>query len=242
MKLPCHVAVVEDHAGLLADLVEFLELRGFSVRGFDSAESFFSVWPATHFDLLLLDVALPGVSGLEIAQRVRSNDAHNTTGVVMLTALDANDDQVLGFHAGADVYLSKRSSLDVIEAACHGVLRRLGRREANHPTSTTSPAVQRWRLHPKDWRLHTPNGMALDLTHAEVRLLCALCETPGQAVTREALLVHLDKQETPFTLRNLDNTASRLRRKVQAACGLELPLRPSYGKGYTFAAHCELAP
>ena len=141
MQLPCHVAVVEDHAGLLADLVEFLELRGFSVRGFDSAESFFSVWPATHFDLLLLDVALPGVSGLEIAQRVRSNDAHNTTGVVMLTALDANDDQVLGFHAGADVYLSKRSSLDVIEAACHGVLRRLGRREANHPTSKTSPAV-----------------------------------------------------------------------------------------------------
>ena len=53
--------------------------------------------------------------------------------------------------------------------------------------------------------------------------------------------MHLDKQETPFTLRNLDNTASRLRRKVQAACGLELPLRPSYGKGYTFAAHCELA-
>ena len=108
MQLPCHVAVVEDHAGLLADLVEFLELRGFSVRGFDSVESFFSVWPATHFDLLLLDVALPGVSGLDIAQRVRSNDAHNTTGVVMLTALDANDDQVLGFHAGADVYLSKR--------------------------------------------------------------------------------------------------------------------------------------
>lgn len=242
MQLPCHVAVVEDHAGLRTDLVEFLELRGFSVRGFDSAESFFSVWPAMHFDLLLLDVALPGISGLEIAQRVRSHDAHNTTGVVMLTALDANDDQVLGFHAGADVYLSKRSSLDVIEAACHGVMRRLGQREADRPASPPRLTEQHWRLHPQDWRLHTPNGMALNLTHAEVRLLCALCETPGKAVTREALLVYLDKQETPFTLRNLDNTASRLRRKVQAACGLELPLRPSYGKGYTFAAHCELAP
>jgi len=239
MRLPCHIAVVEDYAGLLTDLVEFLELRGFLVRGFESAESFFSVWPATHFDLLLLDVALPGVSGLEIAQRVRSHDENNTTGVVMLTALDDNDDQVLGFNAGADVYLSKRSSLDVIEAACHGVLRRLGRHEADRPVI---PAEQCWRLHPKDWRLRTPNGMALDLTHAEVRLLRALCETPGKAVTREALLVHLDKQETSFTLRNLDNTASRLRRKVQAACGLELPLRPSYGKGYTFAAHCELAP
>ncbi|MCK9506851.1 MAG: response regulator transcription factor [Pigmentiphaga sp.] len=238
MPSPYHIAVVEDHAGLLADLVEFLELRGFSVQGFDSAEHFFSVWPTRHFDLLLLDVALPGASGLDIAQRVRAQDSGNTTGIVMLTALDADDDQVLGFHAGADVYLSKLSSLEVIEAACHGVLRRLARHEASQPC----PTEQRWRLHPKDWRLHTPNGIALDLTHAEVRLLCALCETPGQAVTREALLVHLDKQETPFTLRNLDNTASRLRRKVQAACGLELPLRPSYGKGYTFAAHCELVP
>lgn len=239
MHFPYHIAVVEDHAGLLADLVEFLEQRGFLVRGFENAERFFSVWPATHFDLLLLDVALPGVSGLEIAQRVRSHDAGNTTGVVMLTALDANDDQVLGFNAGADVYLSKRSSLEVIEAACHGVLRRLGRHEADRPAI---PARQLWRLHPKGWQLHTPNGITLDLTHTEVRLLRALCETPGKAITREALLVHLDKQETPFTLRNLDNTASRLRRKVQAACGLELPLRPSYGKGYTFAAHCELVP
>ena len=239
MHLPCRVAVVEDHAGLLADLVDFLELRGFWVRGFDDAESFFSAWPATHFDLLLLDVALPGVSGLEIAQRVRSHEESSATGIVMLTALDANDDQVLGFNAGADVYLSKRSSLEVIEAACHGVLRRLGRHGGDQ---LATPAEQLWRLHPKDWQLHTPNGMVLDLTHAEVRLLRALCETPGKAVTREALLVHLDKQETPFTLRNLDNIASRLRRKVQAACGLELPLRPSYGKGYTFAAHCELAP
>lgn len=238
MHPPCNVAVVEDHAGLLADLVEFLELRGFGVRGFEDAESFFSVWPATHFDLLLLDVALPGASGWEIAQRVRSHCTSSATGIVMLTALDANEDQVLGFNAGADVYLSKRSSLDVIEAACHGVLRRLARHEVKRPAIL---AESSWRLHPQDWRLHTPNGMALDLTHAEVRLLRALCETPGRAVTREALLVHLDKQETPFTLRNLDNTASRLRRKVQAACGLELPLRPSYGKGYTFAAHCELA-
>ncbi|MGB6104848.1 MAG: response regulator transcription factor [Pusillimonas sp.] len=239
MRPSHHVAVVEDNPGLLADLVEFLELRGFVVCGFDSAEAFFSASSTTFFDLLLLDVALPGASGLEVAQWVRAQDARNTTGIVMLTALDANDDQVLGFNAGANVYLSKRSSLEVIEAACYGVLRRLGRHGADSPAVHTGKS---WRLYARDWRLHAPNGMALDLTHAEVRLLRALCEMPGQTVPREALLVHLDKQETLFTLRNLDNTASRLRRKVQAACGLELPLRPSYGKGYTFAAHCEIEP
>ena len=117
-----HVAIVEDNAGLLDDLVEFLELGGFTVRGFGDAEAFLAVWPSVHFDLLLLDVALPAMSGLEVAQQVRAYDTRNSIGIVMLTALDANDDQVLGFSAGADVYLSKRSSLEVIQAACHGVL------------------------------------------------------------------------------------------------------------------------
>jgi len=227
------VAVVEDNPELLADLVEFLCLRGFDARGFASAEAFFAVLPALHFDLLLLDVALPGMSGLEIAQRVRIDDAAGAApGVVMLTALDANADQVLGLNAGADVYLSKRSSLEVIEAACRSVLRRLGKAEIG----------ERWSLHVRRWQLLAPNGTVLDLTHAEVALLEALCGQPGQAVTREALLARLGKQETLSSLRNLDNTASRLRRKVQAACGIELPLRPSYGKGYTFTGNCGIEP
>ena len=236
MRLTPRVAVVEDDPGLQADLVEFLTLRGFAASGFTHAEAFFSIWPRSHFDLLLLDVALPGASGLEIVQRVRMHNIYGSVGVVMLTALEANDDQVLGFQAGADVYLSKRSSLEVIEAACHGVLRRLTRPAEPAVSLATKP----WRLFIRDWRLQAPNNLALDLTHAEVRLLHALCKTPGQTVPREALLMHLGKQETLFTLRNLDNTVSRLRRKVQAACTHELPLRPSYGKGYTFTAHCEM--
>jgi len=237
MRLPPHLAVVEDDPGLLADLVDFLELRGFTVRGFASAEAFFQVWPATPFDLLLLDVALPGASGLEITQQVRAHATLAAIGIVMLTALEANDDQVLGFQAGADVYLSKRSSLEVIEAACLGVLRRLGQIGAN-PVPQISP---HWRLYARDWQLQTPNGTLLALTHAEVQLLSALCQTPGQAVPRESLLLQIGKQETLYSLRNLDNTVSRLRRKVQASSGQELPLRPGYGKGYTFTAQCELA-
>jgi len=228
IRMPLHqrVAVVEDNPELLADLVEFLGMRGFAAHGFGGAEAFFAVWPALHFDLLLLDVALPGISGLEIAQRVRAGD--NAPGMVMLSALDANADQVLGLNAGADVYLSKRSSLEVIEAACHSVLRRLGKADAGG----------RWCLHARHWQLVAPNGVTLDLTQAEVALLEAVCGQPGRAVPREALLVCLGKQETLSSLRNLDNTASRLRRKVQAACGAELPLRPSYGKGYTFTGNC----
>lgn len=234
-----HIAVIEDHTSLRIDLVEFLERCHFSVHGFENAEHFFTAWPTKSFDLVLIDIALPGASGLDVAQRIRADDDNHNTGIIMLTALDTNDDQRLGFNAGADIYLSKRSSLEVIEAACHSVLRRLGKQRPTSPQPSTSPQ-QSWHLYAKDWRLETPNGAHLRLTHTEVRLLHALCETPGQTISREILLTYLDKQETLFTLRNLDNTVSRLRRKVQNLCGLELPLRPSYGKGYTFAAHCEL--
>ncbi len=234
MNPPHRLAVVEDDPGLLDDLVEFLELRGFAARGFGSAEAFFGAWPAEGFDLLLLDVALPGASGLDIAQRVRvQNPSAGGVGIVMLTALDANDDHLQGLDAGADAYLSKRSSLDVIEATCRSVLRRLDPRGAG-------AAAEPWRLHAHRWQLHAPNGAALDVTQAEVVLLTALFEHPGEAVTREAVLERLGKRETLTGMRNLDNIASRLRRKVQAACGVELPVRPSYGKGYTFTGECEV--
>ncbi len=231
------VAVVEDNPSLLADLVEFLGMRGFAARGFESAEAFFEVWPATHFDLLLLDVVLPGASGLEVAQRVRAQRSMDAqVGIVMLTALDANNDHVLGLESGADMYLSKRSSLEVIEAACHSMLRRLNRSEATHPPDNSH---EPWRLNPLHWLLKAPDDSLLSLTHAEVTVLCALFNKPGEAVAREELLARMNKKETLSSLRNLDNTISRLRRKVHMACGIELPVRPSYGRGYTFTGECE---
>ena len=235
------VAVVEDSPELLADLVEFLNLQGFDAHGFPSGEEFFLAWPASPFRLLLLDVALPGMSGLEIAQRIR---ARNTGGrqpeIVMLTALDSSADHVLGLDTGAAMYLSKRSSLEVIEAACHSVLRRLESSAADGGAGGEAAADMSWRLHARDWVIRAPNGRTLQLTHAEVVVLSMLFEHPGQAVTREALLSRLEKRDTLSNLRNLDNTTSRLRRKVFAACGMELPLRPSYGRGYTFNGRCGL--
>ncbi|WP_323012506.1 response regulator transcription factor [Castellaniella sp.] len=235
--VPLQIAVVEDSPELLVDLVEFLNLRGFDAQGFDSGEAFFTLWPSTPFQLLLLDVVLPGISGLGIAQRVRAM-MENPPEIVMLTALDASRDHVLGLQAGADVYLSKRSPLEVIEATCHAVRRRLGTGAASRPTPDDAPI---WRLHAREWLVRAPNGRTLQLTHPEVIMLSVLFEHPGQAVTREDLLQRLGKQDTLSNLRNLDNTASRLRRKVLAACDTELPLRPSYGRGYTFSGCCGLA-
>lgn len=232
--VPPLVAVVEDDPGLCTDLVEFLQFRGFAARGFESAEAFYLAWPTVRFDLLLLDVALPGDSGLAVARRVREKD---TAGIVMLTALDAGSDQVTGLGAGADVYLSKRSSLEVIEATCRSVLRRLG---IAHKAQPALAQTDIWRIRSKQWKLEIPNGTTIQLTHTELVFLTALFDKPGEAVERDQLLALLNKQDTLSNLRNLDNAATRLRRKVQQTCGIEFPIRPSYGKGYTFAGECEV--
>ena len=98
-----------------------------------------------------------------------------------------------------------------------------------------------WVLSASRWQLQTPNDTSLALTQTEVALLTTLFENAGQAISREDLLSRLNKPETLSNLRNLDNTVSRLRRKVQTACGVELPVRSGYGRGYTFVGQCEIA-
>ncbi|MDP1984043.1 MAG: helix-turn-helix domain-containing protein, partial [Sulfuritalea sp.] len=90
------------------------------------------------------------------------------------------------------------------------------------------------------WRLEAPNGTAVDLTHAESVLLFMLFRSPGEAIPRDQLLARMGKPDTLSNLRNLDNAVSRIRRKVLQACGVELPVRPCYGKGYTFTGECEV--
>lgn len=231
---PSLVAVIEDDPGLCADLTEFLQLSGLAAQGFASAEEFFRAWPASRFDLLLLDIALPGVCGLEVARRVRAQDS---TGIIMLTGFNTPGDQVAGLGAGADAYLAKGSSLAVIEASCRAVLRRLN---ADRPMPPTTGPATGWRLSNRLWSLKTPNNVAIPLTHTERVFLAALFDRPGESIAREKLLVLLDKQDSVSNMRNLDNAASRLRRKIRQACGLEFPVRPSYGRGYTFIGDCEI--
>lgn len=247
MPTPHRIAVIEDDHSQLNDLVEFLELKRFHVQGFDSAESFLETWPRTSFDVLILDIILPGSSGIEVAQHIRKH-CDKVPGIIMLTALDANHDLALGLNTGADIYLSKRSSLDVIEAACHSVIRRL----PTNPTAPkndegyagivalTQPSSTAWTLISQKWQLKSPDGHELPLTHSEVTLLKALFERPGYAITRDELLKNLDKKETLSSLRNLDNTVSRLKRKIQLTCETDFPLRTSYGRGYTFIGVCEI--
>lgn len=247
---PVRLAVVEDEHSLRTDLLDFLSWRGFDAQGFACAEDFSVANAQQPFALLLLDIGLPGISGLELVQQLRA--LPQMPGVVMLTAFSTDEDRIAGLRLGADAYLPKGTSLQLIEATCLSVLRRLGTHTLTPlppPRATTleaEPPAQSahatWVIYLTRWELGAPTGERLKLTHPEMQILRTLMQQPGTAVSRVALLSVQGKQDTVSNLRNLDNTTSRLRRKVLASCGQELPLRPSYGQGYTFAGSARLDP
>lgn len=237
------VIVVEDEESLREDLVEFLEVHGFDARGVVDGTGLDQALAEAPADLIVLDVLLPGENGFQIARRLRRD---REIGILMLTCLSGNQDQVEGLEAGADAYLVKDADLGVVEATLRTILRRL------HPTThgpatpeeaamPAAPSAKSWIMDPLTRSLGAPNGRSIKLTGTEKSFLEPLLDAPGMPVDRGALVGHLGKPDTEANRRNLDACAQRLRRKVEAEIGLKLPLDSIYGSGYVFAAQGQIA-
>lgn len=217
------IAVVEDDPILREDLLDYLELQGHAPAGFASAEDFHASGSQREFAVAILDVVLPGDSGLKVASWLREHSP--ATGIIMLTSLGSAADQVRGLKAGADTYLAKNAPLDVISANCESLLRRL---------PPPGPQSDAWQLIRSESLLRTPNGSIIHLTWSEMAMLKALFEANGQPVTRANILRKQGRKDTLNNERNLDGATARLRRKVMETAGEELPIRPCYGIGYQF--------
>ncbi len=222
------ISVVEDDHHLRNDLLDFLNWKGFDAIGFESADAFEALHKRRPVDLVLLDIGLPGQSGLTLLTSLRAQAS--PPGVVMLTSFDNDEMRIQGLIDGADAFLGKGTSLELIEATCVSVLRRL---KGQAPPSTPV-AHEGWYLAAGIARLRAPNGVAIELTHMEAIFLKTLMDAHCKPVARESVLDELGKSSTYNNLRNLDNCATRLRRKVKASAGLELPVRACYGQGYAF--------
>lgn len=221
--------VVEDMEDDRNDLVEFLQRRGFDARGVGSGSAMDEALAEAPADLVILDVNLPGESGVSIAARLKRT---SDIGILMLTCRDRPHELVDGLDAGADAYLVKGTDLLVVEATVRSVLRRIAGRPG-------TPALPRQDV-PGIWTLD-PDGRALALTGqppvplsaSERRIIALLFAHRGHAVPRDDLVRALGRSPSPQSQRNLDNIVRRLRRKVEAAVGRPLPLSSVYGVGYT---------
>lgn len=253
-----HIIVVEDDPDLRGDLVDYLNLRGFTALGAATAGHFLDLLAVREADLVLLDVGLPDQSGLDLIPKLRQR--HPLVGIVMLTAYGDAQTRVSSLDRGADAYLVKGASLEVIEATCMALLRRLRQAQVKPPTmeSVDAPSLAQpvnalgvspvgadqapsvWVLDTLGGQLRTPLGTQLQLTLMERDFLAQLMTQPGHIVPRQDILTALGRAETLSNLRNLDGCAARLRRKVEQELGLLLPVRSSYGQGYAFTGRADI--
>jgi DNA-binding response OmpR family regulator len=159
-------------------------------------------WP----EVMVLDVTMPGMDGVTFCRLVRDK---YTTPILMLTAKDAVEDRVTGLEAGADDYLVKPFALDEVVARIHALLRR------HQPAPVVQSAWEGLAIDRETWSA-TRDGVELDLTATEFKLLEALLERPGRVCTREHLLERAWGTSDAGSSNIVDAHVANLRRKLEA--------------------------
>lgn len=231
---PPHILVVDDDREIRDLLAKFLERQRLRVTTARDAREARRIWPNGHFQLVVLDLMLPGESGLDLARWLRSQ---SNVPIVMLTALGEETDRIIGLELGADDYLSKPFNPRELLARIRAVLRRAGEtpeKRADSPVRGLHFAG--WTLEPTRRRLLNPDGAEVPLTGGEYDLLVALVDRANKVLTRDMLLDLLrGRQAGPFD-RAIDVAISRLRRKLEDDGRHAQLIKTVRGGGYVLAA------
>ena len=218
------VLVVDDEESIVQLLCTALRYEGFATESAASGREALSAAAAFRPDLVLLDVMLPDVSGLEVCRRVRRDEATAQLPILMLTAKGEEMDRVVGFEVGADDYVSKPFSPRELVLRIEAILRR-GQRETQAPKSIV---IKELEIDVPGHRV-TVNGTEVVLTALEFRLLLDLATRRGRVQSRDALLQRVWGYTPGVETRTVDTHVKRLREKLGAASGVIETVR---GVGY----------
>ncbi len=226
---PARVLVVEDDRKTADLVVLYLRHAGHRVSAVHSGTVALRRLAEERFDLLILDLMLPGVDGLEICRAVR---ARSETPIILLTARALEDERVQGLDLGADDYVTKPFSPRELVARVHALLRRVP------PGAAPVYRAGGLTLEPAERRV-TVSERVVDLTASEFALLEALLRRPGQVLSRRQLLEHLPTPGGPPLDRTVDVHVRNVRRKLERAAGAGHPdarrLETVHGVGYRVA-------
>ncbi|GAN80974.1 response regulator transcription factor [Acidocella aminolytica] len=219
-----HILLVDDDARLAALAGRYLSENGFRVTRAASAAEARVKLRAMEFDLMVLDVMMPGESGLDLTGSLRAERAPAMP-ILLLTARDTPEDVLAGFEAGADDYLGKPFDPRVLVARLRAMLRR-----AQPPTATTGPLkLGEASFDSGRGELIGPNSR-IRLTGAELALLTTLAAHPHEVFSREALAATLGLDDV--NERAIDVQVTRLRRKIEPDPREPRFLQTVRGKGY----------
>ncbi len=219
-----HLLLVDDDARLRALLSRFLGEQGFRVTTADSAADAREKLRSFEFDLMILDVMMPGETGLSLTGDLRAERAPAMP-ILLLTARGAPEDVVAGFEAGADDYLGKPFDPRVLLVRIRAMLRRA----APAPSPAGPLQLGDATFDPARAELVTPNGR-IRLTGAELSLLVAFAARPHEILSRETLANALEMDEA--SERAIDVQVTRLRRKIEPDPREPRFLHTVRGKGY----------
>lgn len=225
------ILVVDDDETLREMVVEYLGASGFQVEGARDGAILRDSPSEGAFDLLILDLMLPGEDGLSLLRRVRERRGPP---VIVVSARGDEVDRVVGLEMGADDYLAKPFGPRELLARVRAVLRRSGDCAPESPCLSFGP----FRLHLHN-RVLTRDGIEVPLTAGEFDLLHAFLEHPGQTLSRDRLVGLLKGYDrSPFD-RSIDVRVTRLRRKIETRPDAPAYLRTVWGEGYLFAPEGE---
>lgn len=227
-----HLLLVDDDIEVLALLKKFLEQHGYGVAVATDGPS---LWQAVEHcmpDLVILDVMLPGDSGLVLCQQLRSRYA---VAVIMLTAMGELSDRVVGLELGADDYLTKPFDARELLARVRAVLRRVGEAPiASNGASRSILEFEKWRLDITQRELRSPENVMIPLSTGEFELLLVFLEHPRRILTRQQLLDMARGEAYDAFDRSIDVQVSRLRRKLAADTNSDPMIRTIRNAGYLF--------
>ncbi len=233
-----HILVVDDDREIRELLARFLERHRLRVTAVRDGREARRAWPQGHYHLVVLDLMLPGESGLDLARWLRTQA---DTPIVMLTAMGEETDRIIGLELGADDYVPKPFNPRELLARIRAVLRRAGEAADRRIENTGAQALcfGGWTLEPARRRLLNPDGVEVPLTGGEFDLLHALVERPNRVLTRDMLLDLLrGRQAGPFD-RAIDVAISRLRRKLEDDGRHAQLIKTVRGGGYVLATTVE---
>ena len=234
-----HILVVDDDREIRELLGKFLEKQSFRVTAARDARDARKLWPLGRYHLVVLDLMMPGESGLDLARWLRSQ---SEVPIVMLTAMGEETDRIVGLELGADDYVAKPFNPRELLARIRAVLRRASADSSTGGTKETPAKAIRfagWVLEPARRRLLNPQGVEVPLTGGEYELLMVLVERPNRVLTRDMLMDLLrGRQAGPFD-RAIDVAVSRLRRKLEDDGRNPQVIKTVRGGGYVLAATVE---
>ena len=234
MNATPHIAIVDDHRDIRDLIGKYLGQNGYRVSLAESAATLRRLLEKSAFDLVVLDVMMPGEDGLSLCRYLRN--ATNLP-IIMLTAMTDDTDRIIGLEMCADDYVTKPFNPRELLARIKAVLRRVNSLPPQKgQLKAKALRFGRWLFDIGRRELLGSDGVAIPLSTVEFRLLQAFLDHKGLVLSRDQLLdLTAGRSSEPFD-RSIDNQVSRLRKKIEDDPRAPTIIKTHWGGGYSFVA------